>query len=171
MQQSTAEPNRTDQVAHDLEARVERLEAEQAILSTLARYGHALDYGLRTEFADCWTHDAVFTSAELSPASDQAVLSWHGREAIVALFSGHTHAPNVFHKHFAMNPCIEHGQSHARVDCGFVRVDTGPDGPYIRTFGRYRDVLVPCADGKWRFAERYVEIEGRHPASLNSILR
>jgi hypothetical protein len=38
-----------------------------------------------------------------------------------------------------------------------VRDDDGT--PVLWVFGRYRDTLVRCADGKWRFRERVAEVE------------
>jgi hypothetical protein len=42
-----------------LEARLQLLEDEQAILDTLHGYGHGLDYGLEDAWIDCWTPDAI----------------------------------------------------------------------------------------------------------------
>ena len=33
------------------------------------------------------------------------------------------------------------------------------DEPILRVFGRYRDRLVRCPDGRWRFRERIAEVE------------
>ena len=41
----------------------------------------------------------------------------------------------------------------------FARLDRYTSGPGIRSFGRYRDVLARCADGRWRFKERIAERE------------
>jgi hypothetical protein len=43
----------------NLEARLQLLEDEQAILDTLHGYGHGLDYGLEDAWIDCWTPDAI----------------------------------------------------------------------------------------------------------------
>ena len=40
--------------------RLAALEAERAILRTLYRYGHSIDYGLEQEWVDCFTEDGVF---------------------------------------------------------------------------------------------------------------
>lgn len=44
----------------DLERRLQMLEDERAILTTLAEYGHSIDYGLTEKFAGLFTEDAVY---------------------------------------------------------------------------------------------------------------
>lgn len=82
-----------------------------------------------------------------------------GREAIRDAFRGHTHAPDMFHKHLLFQPLIRLDGDRATVESGFARLDEGEDGPIVRSFGRYADVLVRCDDGRWRFAERESFIE------------
>ena len=43
-----------------LAERVARLEDERAVVATLYAYGHALDYGDRGGFLDCFTPDADY---------------------------------------------------------------------------------------------------------------
>jgi ketosteroid isomerase-like protein len=139
------------------EERLQLLEDERAILYALHTYGHGLDYGLEDEYRDIWTEDAVLAWPERPP--------FEGREAIMAAFKVHTHAPDVFHKHFMVDPRIVVDGDRATNDCYFARLDNYPGGPEIKSFGRYRDVFVRCDDGKWRFKERRNEREsGRPPA-------
>ena len=134
-----------------VEERLQRLEDEEAILATLYAYGHDLDYGREAEWLDCWTDDAV--------------LDWPGRDLIVgqaalrAAFRGHTHAPALYHKHVVVEPRIRIEGDRATVVSMYARLDRYRAGPQIRAFGRYRDVLVRCADGRWRFKERYPDVE------------
>ena len=134
-----------------IEARLQRLEDEQAILDTLYGYGHGLDYGHEDAWIDCWTEDAV--------------LDWPGRALmrghaeLRAGFRKHTHAPTVFHKHVVVEPRISIDGDRASVVSMYARLDRYTDGPKIRAFGRYRDTLVRCADGRWRLKERYPDIE------------
>jgi hypothetical protein len=86
-----------------------------------------------------------------------------GREAIAEAFRGHTHAPDVFHKHLLFQPQIRLDGDRASVHSGFARLDEGPAGPVIRSFGRYLDELVRCDDGRWRFAQREASIENSVP--------
>ena len=135
-----------------LEARIRRLEDEQAILQTMYTYGHGIDYGLEDEFLDCWTDDAVLYWPDREFA---------GKEALRDAFRGHTHAPDFFHKHVIVEPRIVIDGDRATSDCYFARLDDYDDGPGIRSFGRYRDVLLRCPDARWRFAERRTEREAR----------
>jgi ketosteroid isomerase-like protein len=139
--------------ACSLEDRLGRLEDEQAILRTLSTYGHGLDYNLEAEFLDCWTEDAVLIWPDRPPIV--------GREAIATAFRAHTHAPAVFHKHVIVEPRIEIAGDRATSECYFARLDDYEDGPEIRSFGRYRDVLQRGGDGRWRFQERRTEREAR----------
>ena len=47
----------------------------------------------------------------------------------------------------------------ASAESMFARLDDYACGPAVRSFGRYRDSLVRCADGHWRFTERFAERE------------
>jgi len=134
----------------NLEIRIQRLEDERDILRTIYGYGSALDYGSEAEWADCWAPDAV--------------LHWfnppyRGAEQIMAAFRAHTHAPQVFHKHFLVNPRISVSGDTASADSLFARLDTYPEGPQILAFGRYLDKFVRSSDGRWRFRERVAEVE------------
>jgi ketosteroid isomerase-like protein len=143
-----------------IEERVRFLEDERAILQTLYMYGHGLDYGLEDEYRDIWLEDAVLAWPERPP--------FEGRDAIMAAFNKHTHAPDVFHKHFMVEPRIAIEGDRATVDCYFARLDNYPDGPEVKSFGRYRDVLVRCDDGRWRFKERRNERESGRLAAVTS---
>jgi ketosteroid isomerase-like protein len=137
-------------VGRTIEERLQQLEDEQAIRQCLYTYGHALDYGLRDEWVDLW--------------SERAVLHWphesyRGPAAIAGAYDGHSHAPEAYHKHFLVEPRIRVERDRATVDSYFTRINDSPQGPLLRSFGRYRDVLVRCDDGRWRFLERRLERE------------
>jgi ketosteroid isomerase-like protein len=136
----------------ELERRVRALEDERAILQTLYAYAHAIDYGDEPLFADCWTEDAVLDWPWREPIA--------GRDAILAAFRAHTHAPDVYHKHFMVEPRIDLDGDEATVQCLYSRLDRDDaQEPYVRSFGRYVDRLVRCPDGRWRFAHRRAENE------------
>lgn len=135
-----------------LEERLRRLEDDAEIQRRLSAYGHAIDYGFEEMWADCWTDDAVLSWPDRNPIC--------GRSAIVAAFRRHTHAPEVFHKHFVLEPLISIQGDEARVDSMFARIDAFDGRPAIRAFGRYRDILQRCR-GTWRFAQRTAQTEAR----------
>jgi hypothetical protein len=63
-----ANPQQVD--VQELVRRLEALETERAILRTLYRYGHSIDYGLEQEWVDCFTEDGVFdVRRRVGPAS------------------------------------------------------------------------------------------------------
>lgn len=144
-----------------LEARVQRLEDEREILRTLYTYGHAIDYGYEEEFVGCWIEDGLLVWPGVGEI--------RGREALGVVFRLHTHAPDVVHKHFLSQPLIRFEDGRARVDSMFARLDPYPEGPQMKGFGRYRDVLVPCDDGRWRFETRRAEGEAGRPGATPTV--
>jgi ketosteroid isomerase-like protein len=136
----------------ELERRLRALEDERAILQTLYAYAHAIDYGDEALFLDCWADDAVLEWPWREPMA--------GHEALIAAFRAHTHAPDVYHKHFMVEPRIEIQGDEATSQCLYSRLDRDDDGePYVRSFGRYIDRLRRCPDGRWRFTSRRAENE------------
>ena len=135
----------------DIEQRLRRLEDEKAILETLYAYGHHLDYGLEDAWIDCWTEDAVLD------LPGRAFMRGHAE--LRAGFRAHSHAPSMYHKHVVIAPMVTLNGDTATVSSMFARLDRYPEGPGIRAFGRYRDRLVRCPDGRWRIRERLPEIE------------
>ena len=139
-----------------LEERVQRLEDERAIIDRLYAYCTSLDYGHRDEWVDCWTEDGV--------------LAWPhetftGREEIGRAFDGHSHAPEAFHKHVIVDPRVRLNGDEATAQSYFMRLNDSPEGPVVRSFGRYLDVLVRCDDGTWRIRERRLERESLIPGA------
>jgi ketosteroid isomerase-like protein len=142
-----------EQLAHIVE-RLELLEAERSIMQTLHAYGNSIDYGNEDEYRDCWLEDAVLHW----PTYREPL---RGHDAIIDAFRAHTHAPDVFHKHFVLDPRIEISGDRAQVESYYARLDDRDGGPYIRSFGRYLDTLERGGDGRWRFAERRAQAESR----------
>jgi hypothetical protein len=139
-----------------LEQRLELLEAERSILATLATYGHAIDYGAREEWLDCFDPLGAFEvrlRGEVKARHD-------GREALARFIAGHTAMPEACHKHLLVEPRVHLDGGEARVESYFVRLDDDAEGrPVVHGFGRYLDRLARCDDGRWRFLERIAEIE------------
>jgi hypothetical protein len=144
----------------DLEARVALLEDEREILRTMYQYGHSNDYGPLDEFLDCFTEDGAWERRRRDvPGQSSAPTVYEGREGLTRFFNSHRRAPDIYYKHLVVEPRITLRGDEAEVLSYFVKVDEHPDGPYIYAFGRYRDRLVRCPDGRWRFRRRLAETE------------
>jgi hypothetical protein len=145
----------------DLERRVQALEDERAILRTLHRYGHCIDYGLDAEWVDCFAPDGVFDLRLRVRGTTRRIV---GAAALAAFIATHSNAPSAYHKHLLSEPVITIDGDTATVESFFARVDAADDGaPYLFSFGRYRDRLRRCRDGAWRIEERIAESEARAP--------
>ncbi len=143
-----------------LSARLDRLEAERAIVETMYAYGRALDYGDREGFLDCFTDDADYVvDMRLGGA---AVLSFHGRDELAGYHDWHTHAPDAWHKHVATNPAITIDGGTATAVSYFLRLDsdatTGAPST-VSSSGRYVDEFVRGDDGGWRIRSRRCDVE------------
>jgi hypothetical protein len=149
----------------EIEERLRRLEDEAEVLRTLYAYGSSIDYGREDEFRNCWTETAVLVwgKTPYRELPDFPVRRFEGIDAIVDAFRVHTHAPERFHKHLLHQPRLTIDGDQATVESLFTRLDESPEGPVIRSFGRYRDVLVRCHDGRWRFELREAEVESMVP--------
>jgi hypothetical protein len=147
-----------------LARRVTELEDERAILGTLYRYGHALDYGAETDWLDCFTDDAGYELRYPAavPSNDRA-RRYHGRDELAAFVALHTRAPDRFHKHLLIEPIVTINGDRAQAISYFMRVDDADGERIVYAFGRYLDHLVRGPDGRWRFTERIAEIESRQP--------
>src|SRR5450759_4439178 len=143
-----------------LETRLARLEEEHEILRTMYQYGHSHDYGPLDEFLDCFIDDAVLERRRRDvPGQARPPRVNVGRDGLVHYFGTHKRAPDLYYKHLVVEPWITVDGDEARVISYFVKIDEHPDGPYIYAVVRYRDHLVRCPDGRWRFGHRVVETE------------
>ncbi len=152
-----------------LTARLDLLEAERAVLHTLNRYGHAIDYGLEADWVDCFlptgAYDLRFREKPkaynpLQGTPTERGARHVGHAQIAAFVANHTRAPGRWHKHVLVEPMITVTGDTARVQSYFLRVDHEDEGKAaIRSFGRYLDRMRRCADGQWRFEEGVAEIE------------
>jgi ketosteroid isomerase-like protein len=139
-----------------VETRLQRLEDGQGILTLLHLYAHAIDYNLEDEWAELWTEDAQLFWPGHQP------LPLKGRPMIVEQFRAHPHAPESWMKHFLVEPLIVVYGDRAHANSYYARLVGEPwstDGPKLASFGRYEDILVRCADGRWRFLERKAQNE------------
>lgn len=142
-----------------LRDRVRRLEDERAILRTLHGYGHAVDAADRDAYLDLWTDDAAFDARGRQPGDVSRVV--RGVEARTDFIEHFSRPPVGWHKHLLIEPLIdiEPGGDTARVTSYFAVLREEDEMPIVWVFGRYRDTLVRCDDGAWRFAERIAEVE------------
>jgi SnoaL-like domain len=145
-----------------LEERVARLEAEREIVRTLYQYAHTLDYGPEAEFLDCFVEEGSWERTRARRPGD--VARFDGLEGLTRFFNDphRGRAPEVYFKHLVAEPRIAFDGEEADVLSYYVRIQEHPDGPYVFAFGRYRDRLRRCPDGRWRFVSRLAETEDTH---------
>ena len=138
-------------------ARLDALEAERAILRTLSRYGHAIDYGCESAWLECFHENATF---EIRSRVRGTRMVATGRAELSAFIAAHTRAPARYHKHLTANALIVIDGERATSESLYTRIDADAAGvPYLYSFGRYRDRLSASVDGTWRFEERIAESE------------
>ena len=142
----------------EVAADVALLMAERAVIGTLYRYGHSIDYGLEQDWLDCFAPDGAFDVRYRVGA--KASRRFEGRAALAGFIAAHSRAPGHWHKHLLFEPVVEVDGDRARVRSYFARLDASDDGtPFVRAFGRYLDQLAKGPDGAWRFLERVAEVE------------
>jgi hypothetical protein len=152
--------------------RLAGLEAERAVLDTLYRYGHSIDYGDREAWLDCFTDDGVFeltypqgvpAGASSRPGGEATATGtrYAGTAALTRFINDHSSAPAAWHKHFLVEPrvVLAVDRATATVTSYFARLDDRAGQRVIMAFGRYRDDLAIGDDGRWRFRHRLAEIE------------
>ena len=148
-----------------LRSRVRLLEDERAILAVLHAYGHAIDYGDAERYVDLWTDDAAFDARGRSPGDVTRVV--RGREALADFGARFSRPPEGWHKHLVLEPLIVVEGDVASATSYFAVLREEGEQPILWVFGRYRDTLVRCADGRWRFSLRIAEVESvdkRYPS-------
>jgi 3-phenylpropionate/cinnamic acid dioxygenase small subunit len=142
-----------------LTERLERLEAERDIHNLMVGYAESLDYGDNQAWARCFTPDGNFDVR----MRGEPLFAHAGTEALAAFAASHTHAPDVYHKHFLSVPAIEFtGPDAATARTYFTMLHERPQGPVVLVIGRYLDQLVRT-DGRWAFADRVVDMEALPP--------
>jgi hypothetical protein len=158
----------------ELAGRLGRLEAEQAVNLALQRYAHAIDYGDRETWLDCFIPDGVFDVRVRADRSEQEAVPesgpprvkgnrYVGREQLAGFVADQTCAPAVWHKHILAAPVMAFAADRRRVSLSsyFFVLDEPLGQPVVRAFGRYLDEMALGEDGRWRFVERIAEIESR----------
>ena len=140
-----------------LERRLALLEDERGVLRTLHAYGHAIDVGDEPAWVDCFAPDGVFDIRARLPHQPNRLIS--GRDELRAFISSHTRAPELWHKHLLVEPLIDVAGDTATCVSYLAVLMEHEEKPVLRVFGRYRDRLSRCEDGRWRFAVRIAEVE------------
>ena len=147
-----------DTVSNEFELRLRRLEDERAIVATLHRYGHSIDYGDEARFLDCFTDDGVF---DVHWQGGESVMTLYGRGELEQFISRHSRSPEGRHKHVVVEPLITVDGDAAQCSAYFFLLHDVGDEPVLRMFGRYTDTLARGADGRWRFTVRRADVESR----------
>lgn len=144
---------------HALRERLERLEAERDIRDLMVRYAESLDYGANGDWAACFTADGHFDVR----MRGEPMFAHTGTDELAAFAGRHTHAPDVYHKHFLSVPVIDFdGADLASARTYFTMLHERPQGPVVLVIGRYLDELVR-QDAGWAFATRVVDMEALPP--------
>ena len=142
-----------------LTERLARLEAERDIRDLMVRYAESLDYGDNQAWAGCFAPEAGFDVR----MRGEPMFAHAGTQALADFAAGHTHAPDVYHKHFLSVPAIEFtGSDTATARTYFTMLHERPQGPIVLVIGRYLDELER-RDGRWVFARRVVDMEALPP--------
>ncbi len=136
-------------------------EDERGIRHTIDLYAHAMDYGEEEIWCDCFTDDGLFLVTDAQ--QQEAIYRVEGREKLAAYIAAYPRPPAVYAKHICSQILVQVDGQSARSESFWLAINskggaTG-DQPNIMAFGRYRDRLVSCPDGRWRFAARVCETE------------
>jgi SnoaL-like domain len=133
---------------------LQRIVDEHAILQTISRWCHALDFFDPEMFIDCFTPTGrliVFTP-------DRVV---QGEVAFRRFLDAHRAGKHI---HLAATSKLVLDADRATCDTLVARIDADEqDDPFLYAFGCYHDQLVRGADGTWRIQERFVERFGHSP--------
>jgi hypothetical protein len=136
------------------------LNAREAVRHTIASYTYAADNGRFDDVAALFALDGVLEVQGIGGATAT------GRDAILGFFQGvggdvvSTAPPGRMQHHVASVRVDVVSPTEANATCYF----TVMTGAGVDHWGRYKDRLVPDADGnRWLFAHRLVRTDGRTP--------
>ncbi len=135
-------------------------EDERAIRHTLDLYAHAMDYGDETVWRDCFTDDALFLVSDAQKQQEE-IYRVKGGSRLSAYIAAYPRPPAVFAKHICSQVLVRVEGRTATAESFWLAVNSEGGGgkPNIMAFGRYKDRLAACPDGRWRFTERICETE------------
>jgi hypothetical protein len=132
------------------EARLARLEAKEAVLSTFNEYLYSLDVGYPAELVnEVFTADAVLEVINFPPGSMKD-LRFTGRAEIKPLYDDHTRAaPAVQGGHHASNIAVNVAPDLSSAQLSAYFMTSVNDAGWLQG-GQYQGEAVPDGD-KWRF--------------------
>lgn len=135
-------------------------EDERAIRHTMDLYAHSMDYGGEDVWSDCFTDDALFLVND-PQKNFETIYRVQGRAQLRAYIAAYPRPPRVYAKHVCTQVLIRVDGKTATALSFWVAINSEGAGgrPNIMAFGRYKDRLVACPDGRWRFTERICETE------------
>jgi hypothetical protein len=135
------------------DGRLQRLVDERDVIARLYAYCAAADAQTPDAFLDCFTADGEFiyrAGADAEPA-----IHLRGRAEIERWFAERLPSfPAGTMNHTTIHPHADVQGDEATATSWFISIRNGESGPYIASTGGYRDRLVRCDDGAWRFARR-----------------
>jgi carbon monoxide dehydrogenase subunit G len=149
-----------------LASRLRALEDERGIVATINQYAQAIDYGAHDQWLNCFTLDGVLDIRPQFNGEDRAPFPprrYSGRAELEGFIKALIHSPEKWQKHLVGQSLVELlSHSTASATSYIVRVDETEGTLHVFSIGRYKDRFVRGDDGRWRIAERIVEVEGRN---------
>ena len=132
----------------NLEQRVARLEAKEAVLSAFNRYLYCLDTGFGDDIVDCYTDDAVLDVPNFPDAGGKD-LHFEGRAEIAPLYAPYGERPKgIRGGHHSANIAIDVAPDLSRADVTAYFMTGTANGVQG---GRYEGVMRQENDGVWRW--------------------
>jgi uncharacterized protein (TIGR02246 family) len=128
---------------------VSNVEDHLAIRELAARYNRAFDYGDPEAWVDCFTDDGVFIRGDKQLAAGHSALLAFARKVI----------PTMKVKHCTTDAIVEVDGDTGSHDAYLILMNCGEQVSASNS-GRYLDKVVR-QNGRWKFKERVVEIDGR----------
>lgn len=131
-----------------LKHRIARLEAKEAVLSTLNQYLYSLDTGFGDDILDCYADDAILDVPNF-PGAGGDDLHFEGRKQIAPLYAPYgDREPSINGGHHTANIAINVAKDLKTAEVSAYFMTSTPNGVQG---GRYEGVMINDSDGKWRW--------------------
>ena len=138
----------SDELA-ELRARVARLEAERAVISTFNEYFYNMDIGYTDGILDVFHQDALLEVINFPPGTMED-LRFEGREAMRELYGPHSSAePTLSGGHHSANVQVNVAEDCSSAELSAYFMTSGGHGGLGG--GMYQGTFVPDGD-KWRIS-------------------